>query len=167
MKRTERYLDLIFRRLASGQPLEPKTGLNEILHAFSLPLLIGEPDDLVSEPCDQRDENHSRGHFIPERKLMRDEGKHQNAYHHDDEKEARSASGMEITKVPYPIGHQHLTGLKGKDRLMLRSMILKDPSNLFKKRDRPQVGQEDHQSDHSIHQIEEYPACGHHGDGEP
>jgi len=46
-------------------------------------------------------------------------------------------------------------------------MIFKNPSNLFEKRDGPQISQKDHQSDDPIHQIEEDPACGNHGDGEP
>src|SRR4030067_2207109 len=98
---------------------------------------------------------------------MRDEGKDQNAHHHDDEKKARSTSGMKITEALDPIGHQRLTGLEGEDRLVFGPMILKDPSNLFKKGDRPQVSQKDHQPDDSIHQVEEDSAGGNHGDGEP
>jgi hypothetical protein len=99
--------------------------------------------------------------------VVRDEGEDQNAHHHDDEKEARPTSGMKITEALYPIGHQHLTGLEGEDRLVFGAMILKDPSNLFKKGDGPQVSQKDHQSNDSIHQIEEDSACGNHGDGKP
>jgi hypothetical protein len=66
MKGTECHLDLILRGLPRGHPLEPETGLDEILHAPSLSLLIGESDDLISEPCDERDEDHPRGHLISE-----------------------------------------------------------------------------------------------------
>jgi hypothetical protein len=98
---------------------------------------------------------------------VRDEGKDQNAHHHDDEKEARSTSGMKITEVLYPIGYQHLTGLEGENRLVFGPVIFKDSSNLFEKRDGPKVSQKDHQSNDSIHQIEDDSACGNHGDGEP
>jgi hypothetical protein len=62
---------------------------------------------------------------------MRDEGKDQDAHHHDDEQEARSTPGMEVTESLYPIGPQYLTGLEGKDRLVFCPMILKDALNLF------------------------------------
>ena len=57
MKGTKCHLDLILGRLVRGHPLEPETGLDEILHALPLSLLIGESDDLISEPCDQGDED--------------------------------------------------------------------------------------------------------------
>jgi hypothetical protein len=66
MKGTECHLNLVLGRLSGRHPLEPKTGLDEILHALPLSLLIGESNDLISEPCNERDENHSRGHFISE-----------------------------------------------------------------------------------------------------
>jgi hypothetical protein len=75
--------------------------------------------------------------------MVRDEGKDQDAHHHDDEKEARSTSGMKVTEAFYPIGCQHLSGLEGKDRLVLRSMIFKDSSDLFEKGDRPQISEKD------------------------
>jgi hypothetical protein len=143
MKGAQCDLDLVFGRLASGHPLEPKAGLDEILNPPAPPFLIGEPDDLISEPGDEWDEDHSRGHFIPKPKMMRDEGKDQDAHHHDDEKEARSTSRMKVTKAFYPIGRQHLAGLEGKDRLVLRPMIFKDSSDLFGKGDRPQISQKD------------------------
>jgi len=99
--------------------------------------------------------------------MVRDEGKDQNAHHHDDEKEARSTSGMKVTEALYPIGRQRLARLEGEDRLVFGPMILKDSSNLFEKRDGPQISQKDHQSNDSIHQIEEDPACGNHGNSEP
>jgi hypothetical protein len=65
MKGTECHLDLVLRGLAGSHPLEPKTGLDEILHTLPLSLLISESNDFIGEPCDERDEDHSRGHFIP------------------------------------------------------------------------------------------------------
>ena len=66
MEGAESHFDLILGRLARGHPLEPEPWLDEILHALLLSLLICESDDFVSESCDQRDEDHSRGHFISE-----------------------------------------------------------------------------------------------------
>jgi hypothetical protein len=66
MKGAKCYVDLIFRRLTSGHPLEPKAGLDEILNAPAPSFLIGEPNDLIREPGDEWDEDHPRGHFIPE-----------------------------------------------------------------------------------------------------
>jgi hypothetical protein len=74
---------------------------------------------------------------------------------------------MKMTVAFDPIGHQLLTGLKGEDRLVFGPMILKNSPDFFKKRDGPQVNQEDHQSNDSIHKIEEDPARGNHRDGEP
>jgi hypothetical protein len=65
-KGTQCYLDLVLGRLTSGHPLEPKTGLDENLHALPLSLFIGESDDFISEPCDERNEDDPRGHFISE-----------------------------------------------------------------------------------------------------
>jgi hypothetical protein len=56
---------LVLRGLSGGHPLEPKTGLDEILHALPLSLLISESNDLIGEPSDEGDEDHSRGYFIP------------------------------------------------------------------------------------------------------
>jgi hypothetical protein len=62
----EGYFDLILGRLPCGHPLEPEARSDEILHALLLSLLIRESDDFISESCDERDEDHSRGHFISE-----------------------------------------------------------------------------------------------------
>ena len=70
-------------------------------------------------------------------KLMRDEGKDKDAHYHDDEQKARSASGMQEGETLHPIDHQRLPCLEGKDRFVFRTMILKNLSNLFKKRDGP------------------------------
>ena len=115
MEGTKGHLNLILRRLARGHPLEPEAGLDEIPHAPPLSLLVGESDDLISEPCDEGDKDHSRGHFIPEGKVVRDESKDQYAYHHNDEKEARPTSGMKMAVAFHPVGHQPLTGLEGED----------------------------------------------------
>ena len=74
---------------------------------------------------------------------------------------------MKVTVAFYPIGDQPLTGLEGENRLVLGPMIFKDSTNIFEKRDGPKVSQEDHQSNDTIHQIEEDPARGNHGDSEP
>src|SRR4030042_3142545 len=98
--------------------------------------------------------------------MVRDHSKDDDAHHHDDQKKARPTSGMKGTETLDPIGHQHLTGLEGEDRLMLRSMILEDAPNLFEKGDGPQIGQEDDQSNDSVHQIEQNSTCSNHGNGE-
>jgi hypothetical protein len=142
------------RGFACSQPLEPKTGFDEILNSSILSLSICESDDLIGEPCNKRDEDHPRGHLISKGKMMRDEGKEQDAHHHDDEQEARPTSGMEVTETLHPIDHQFLSCLEGKDRLVLCTMILKNTLDLFEKRDDPEVSEEDSQSYNAIEQIE-------------
>jgi hypothetical protein len=66
VKGTECHFDLILGRLAGGHPLEPEARFDEILHALPPSLLIGESDDLIGKPCDKRDKDHPRGHFISE-----------------------------------------------------------------------------------------------------
>ena len=150
-----------------GQPLKPKPGFDEILNTSILPLSIGKSDDLIGDPCDERDEDHPRGHLISEWKVVRDEGKDKDAHHHDDEQEARSAPGMKERETLHPIDHQCLPGLEGKDRFVLCTMILKDAPDLFEKGDGPKVREKDDQPDHSVHQVEEEPAFGEHGNGKP
>jgi hypothetical protein len=139
MEGAEGYFDLILGRLARGHPLEPEARFDEVLHALCLSLLIRESDDFVGESCDQRDEDHSRGHLVSEWKLVGDEGENHYAHHHHDEKKAGSASGMKMTVAFDPIGHQLISGLKGEDRLVFGPVILKDSPDLFKKRDGPEI----------------------------
>jgi hypothetical protein len=124
---------LSLRRLPGCQPLEPESGFNEILDASVLSFLIGESNDFIREPSNERDEDHSRGHLIPEGEMMGNERKDKDAHQHHDEQETRSTSRMEITEPLHPISDQHLSCLEGKDRLVLCPMVFKDPSNLFKK----------------------------------
>jgi hypothetical protein len=86
---------------------------------------------------------------------MRDEGKDEDAHHHDDEQEARPTPGMKEREALHPINPQRLPGLESKDRFVLRTMILKNAPDLFKKGDTPEVCKEDDQSYHAINQIEE------------
>jgi hypothetical protein len=65
MKGTERYFDLVLGRLAGGHPLEPKTGFDKILHPLALPVSISKSNELIRETCNERNENHPRGYFIP------------------------------------------------------------------------------------------------------
>jgi len=62
---------------------------------------------------------------------MRDEGKDHNAYQHDDEQETRPAPGMEVAESFDPIGDQCAALFEGKDRLMLRAVILKNALDLL------------------------------------
>jgi hypothetical protein len=48
----------------SGQPLKPKPGFDEILNGPILPLSISKSDDLIGDPCNERDEDYPRGYLI-------------------------------------------------------------------------------------------------------
>jgi hypothetical protein len=164
---TKSDLDLGLSGFTSGQPLKPKTRFDEILNTPILPLSISKSDDLIRNPCNERDEDHPRGHLISERKVMRDEGKDQDAHYHDDEQEACSTPGMKEREILYPIDHQRLTGLEGKDRFVLRTMILKNTPDLFKKGDGPEICEEDDQSYRAVNQVEEEPAFGNYRNSKP
>ena len=98
LKGTNSHLNLGVRGLTSSESLKPKSRLDEILDGSTLPLSIGKSDDLIGESRDERDQDHPRGHFIPKREVMGDDGKDQNAHHHDDEQEARATPWMEIAE---------------------------------------------------------------------
>ena len=77
---TKGNLDLVLSRFASGQPLKPKSRFDEILNTPVLPLPVGISNDLIGDPCNQRDEDHPRSHLIPEGKVMGNEGKDKDAH---------------------------------------------------------------------------------------
>jgi hypothetical protein len=140
---TKGDFDLGLCWLTSCQSLEPEAGFDEILNPSTPPVSIGKTDNLIGDSCNERDEDHPRGNLIFEWKLMRNKGKYENAYDHDDDEKARPTSGMKNREVLHSIDTQHLLGLEGKDRFMLRAMIFKNLPDLGEKGDGPQVGEED------------------------
>src|SRR4030042_2874029 len=150
LKGPKGHFDLVLGGFAGGQPLKPKSGLDKVPHHPALPPPVGKADDLVGEPCDQGDEDQARGYLIPKRDMMGNKGKGQNAYHHHDQEEARTASRVEKREALHPIDQQFLPRFEGKDRLVLRAMIFKNATNLPDAGDRPQKGKEDRHSQCTI-----------------
>ena len=100
---TECDLDLGFRGFMCSQFLKPKSRFDQKLNASTPTLPIDKSDDFIGDPRNEGDENHPRGNFISKRKVMGDKGKSDDAHDHNDEQEARTASGMKKREAFHPI----------------------------------------------------------------
>ena len=63
---------------------------------------------------------------------------------------------MQTAEGLHPLDSQFSARFKGKDRLMLGAMVLKDPLDIIHPGNGPDVDQEDDHPDHAIHQVKDH-----------
>ncbi len=87
------------------------------------------------------------------RQKRKKDGEKKNTDDQDQQDKGGPATGMQ-RGVPFGVFHgQFLTGLIGENRFVFRSMILKDPSNIFETGDDPDISDKEKNFDPSVQEM--------------
>src|SRR5260221_3271089 len=137
-QRADRDLELVERRLARRQALEPQTG-REQRHQHTVALVLaGEPDQLVREPGDQRQEQDPLGDQpVPVRPAEEREDEH--GEHHHPEQKRRAAARMDERVALHGLRRELLSCLVRVDGLVLGRVVLEDAPQIRQQRDQPEI----------------------------
>ena len=112
----------------------------------------GEPDDLVGEPGDEREEQDPGGDH-PQQRGVADERVDEDRHDHDRQQEVRAAADV--------LGRVLLRRLRGElgaalvrgDRLVLRAVVLEHALDVGQERDEDEVAEEDREADRALGEV--------------
>src|SRR6266487_4267273 len=156
LQRADRDLDLIERRLARREPLQPHPRRQQGHQDPVVLMFSRKADQLVGDACDHRQqEDPRRDQPVPV--WATEEREHEDRDHHHPEQEGGAAAGMDLAEALNDLGLELLPGLVGVDRLVLRGVVLEDAPQIREQRDQRQVEDEDRDTNATFDDYE--PAC--------
>ena len=158
-QRLDRHLDLVERRLARRERLEPEARSEQRADDRVLRVLPAEPDHLVGQARDHRQEQDPRGdQHRPVRPA--DEREHEDRDDHHPQQERRPAADVDLGVRLDALGRQLGAVLVGVDRLVLGGVVLEHPAQVGHERDQRQVGDQEAHPDPALDDDEQRRSSG-------
>ena len=111
-----------------------------------------EPQDLVADRGDDRDQQDPAGDHH-DRRLPPDQAEREDRQRDHDDEELRAAARVRGRVLADRVGRQRVARLQGVDRHVLGAVVLEDAPDVRRPRDQRQVAEEDRDPDEALDDV--------------